>query len=66
MEKHLKILKQPFRISNAAKIFLKDKTKSIFLQTLHKRIWHQQICTTRYVKESPSERKLYRHKGIKR
>lgn len=60
------MLKTIIQSSNAAKIFFKDKIKSIFIQTLHKRIWHQQICTTRYIEESPSDGKLDRHKGIKR
>lgn len=60
------MLKTIIQSSNAAKIFFKDKIKSIFIQTLHKRIWHQQICTTRYIEESPSDGKLDHHKGIKR
>lgn len=60
------MLKTIIQNSNAAKIFFKNKIKSIFIQTLRKRIWHQQICTTRYIEESPSDGKLDCHKGTKR
>lgn len=44
----------------------KIKLKAFSYKHYIREFWHQQICTTRYVEESPSERKLYRHKGIKR